>query len=500
MVHGIALVGLEAHRVRLECTCAPGLPLVRLVGLPDTAVREAADRVRTAIQRSGLRWPQERLVVNLAPADLPKRGTSYDLPLALAILAATGQVPTGGLAEVFAFGELGLDGRTRAVSGLLPAARGALRERARALLVPSAAAPEAALVPGLTVVPVDDLGEVVDVLNGRAPARSVVPASAASRIPGPDLSDVRGQPVARRVMELAAAGGHHVLLSGPPGCGKSMLAQRLRGLLPPLDVADALDVAAVHSLAGERSPDQPLQFEPPLREPHHAVSAAALLGGGSGIPRPGEVSLAHRGVLVLDELLETPRWILDALRQPLEQGRVVLTRARARVVYPARVLLVAATNPCPCGHLGNPLRACTCRPDRIDRYRARLSGPLLDRLDLQVGLRPVDRDHLLGAPDGESTATVAGRVAAARHAAVTRWGPRALVATTAVDHVRATVRPGALRALADGLERLGRSARAFDRCLRVARTAADLAGVELVERDHVEEALAYRLPAMEAVP
>jgi magnesium chelatase family protein len=497
VVRSIALVGLEPHPVRVECTRASGLPGLRLVGLPDTAVREAGDRVRTAIQRAGLTWPQDRLVVNLAPADLPKVGTGFDLPLAVGLLAATGQVPLRSLVGLFAVGELGLDGRARPATGSLPAAAGARAHGAERLLVPSAAAGEAALITGLEVVPVDDLAETVAVLRGTRPARRATPAGLAPGGTGPDLAEVRGQPVARRAVELAAAGGHHLLLSGPPGCGKTMLAHRLRGLLPPLAVPEALEVASIHSLAGERAPDQPLDLVPPLREPHHTASAAALVGGGSGIPRPGELSLAHRGVLLLDELLETPRWVLDALRQPLERGAVVITRARARVVYPARVLLVAATNPCPCGHLGDPLRACTCRPDRVERYRSRLSGPLLDRLDLQVDLRPVDRRHLLGPPDSEGTATVAARVLAARERAAERWGRPALVATTPLSRIRPSVRPAALRALADGLERLGRSARAFDRCLRVARTAADLAGSELVTTDHVEEALAYRLSTLE---
>jgi magnesium chelatase family protein len=279
-----------------------------------------------------------------------------------------------------------------------------------------------------------------------------------------------------------------------------MLARRLHGLLPELDLAAALEVASVHSLAGVRPPDAPLSLTPPLREPHHTVSGAGLIGGGTGLPRPGELALAHNGLLLLDELLETPRWVLDALRQPLERGEVVITRSRATVRYPARVMLVAATNPCPCGHLGSTARACTCRPDRIERYRSRLSGPLLDRLDVQVELRPVDRDRLVGPPDGEDTRTVAARVRAARAAAAERWGPGVLSRDATSEQGRATARPAARQALAAAIDGLGLSVRGFDRCLRVARTAADLAGAEAIEVVHVEEAVAYRLPEPVAVP
>ncbi|MFP4234594.1 MAG: YifB family Mg chelatase-like AAA ATPase, partial [Nitriliruptoraceae bacterium] len=421
VVQGVALVGLDPVAVRVEATCSPGLPVLRLVGLPDAAVREAGDRVRTAVQRHGLRWPGERVVVNLAPAELPKVGSSFDLPLALAVLIATGQVPATALTDTWAVGELGLDGSVRPVAGLLPLVAGARQLGATRLLVPAAGAGEAALVEGIELVPVADLGETVAVLrDGRAPS-PVVPVPIAPAPPRPDLADVRGQPIARRAVELAAAGGHHLLLTGPPGCGKTLLAERLHGLLPPLSPDEALQVAAVHALAGERRAGDPLTFAPPLRAPHRLVSAAALLGGGSGVPRPGELSLAHRGVLLLDELLETPRAVLDALRQPLERGEVVLARSRARVRYPAATLLVATTNPCPCGRSGDPRHTCRCRPDQVVRYRSRLSGPLLDRLDVQVALRPLERDSLVTARPGEPSAPVAQRVLAARQLAGERW-------------------------------------------------------------------------------
>lgn len=492
-VGAVALVGLRAQPVRVEAALGGGLPKFRVVGLPDAAVRESGDRIRSAVRRSaGVTWRQADVVVNLSPAALRKTGAGFDLPIALAVLAVLEQVPERTLTDLWALGELGLDGAVRAVPGVLPVA-GAVRERCGRLLVAERGAVEAALVDGLEVVPVADLDEAAGVLRGEAPARAVPTPTPPPREIAPDLRDVRGQPVARRALEIAAAGGHHVLLVGPPGCGKSMLARRLPALLPPLSTDQALEVAAVHSICGQRDPDEPLSRVPPFRAPHHLTSAAGLVGGGTGVGRPGELSCAHHGVLFLDELLEMPRWVLDALRQPLEDGRVTITRSRATVRYPARVLLVAATNPCPCGHRGVAGRPCRCRPDQVERYRSRLSGPLLDRIDLQVALRPVGGEQLLGPPDGEDTATVAARVATARSRAARRWGAGALVRDAPVGEVRRVTTRAAVRRAVRAVEALGLSARAFDRCLRVARSIADLEGCGPTTADHVDEALAYRL-------
>ncbi len=494
VVDTVTLVGIEARAVRLECAVSGGLPGLRLVGLPDAAVREAGERVRAALQRSGFRWPPLRIVVNLAPADLPKVGTGFDLPLALAVLAASGQIDGSGLDGFRVHGEVGLDGRLRGAPGLLAVAIGARRLGAARLLIPEEDAGVTRAVDGLEVWPARDLEEAAALIDRRTYPRSVrtCPSPPPSASSG-DLAEVRGQPVARRAVEVAAAGGHHVLFVGPPGCGKSMLAHRLVTLLPDLHPDAQLEVATVHGIAG--GPHAIPTPRPPVRAPHAGVTAAALVGGGAGIARPGELSLAHHGVLVLDELLETPRPVLDAMRQPLEEGRVVIDRARSRVVLPARVQLVATTNPCPCGMLGHPRRPCTCRPDRIERYRSRLSGPLLDRIDLHVALRPVPRERLTGPSDAESSATVADRVVAARRAAQARQGA-VLNRDAPWEVMQGSAQEAALRLLADGLDVLGASARAHDRCLRVARTIADLAGAEMTEEEHVAEAMALRLPGL----
>ena len=484
--------GLHADLVTVEINLSPGLPGVCIVGLPDAAVREARDRVKAAIVNCGFKFPgTRRLVINLAPADLPKDGGRFDLAMALGILAASGQVPADALAGLEVLGELSLSGDLRPVAGALPAALQAAAAGHR-LLLPVDNSAEATLARRAVVHAARHLGELCTALHaGPLPACAAAPHGAPPE-PGPDLGEVRGQAQARRALEVAAAGAHSLLMTGPPGSGKSMLAQRLPGILPPLPEEDAIEVAAIASISHGGFDARRWGLRP-FRAPHHTASGVALVGGGP-LPRPGEITLAHHGVLFLDELPEFDRRVLEVLREPLETGAITVSRAARQADFPARFQLVAAMNLCPCGYLGDGGAACRCTPDQVARYRARVSGPLLDRLDLQVFVPRVQRALLTAEapPTGESSAQVRGRVAQARARQLARQGkPNAQLAAREMDRHCVLERP-ARQLLDAALGRLALSARAYHRVIKVARTLADLAGRETLGAAQIAEAVGYR--------
>ena len=502
LVQSRALFGLATASVTVEVHLANGLPSFTLVGLADVEVKEARERVRAAIQNAGLEFPSnKRITVNLAPADLPKDSGRFDLPIALGILAASGQIDGTKLAQREYAGELSLSGQLRPVRGALAMALALHAEGiAAALVLPTESAQEAALVPAAEVWGARHLLDVVRqcLPDGSAtPAedgddgwvRASASAAPAEAAPYPDLADVKGQAGAKRVLEIAAAGGHSLLLTGPPGAGKSMLAQRFAGLLPDMTMSEALESAAVASLAQHFTPAQWMRR--PTRAPHHTASAVALVGGGAP-PRPGEISLAHHGVLFLDEFPEFARAALEALREPLESGVITIARAARRAEFPARFQLIAAMNPCPCGHLGSPQRACRCTPEQVARYQGKLSGPLLDRIDLQIEVPALAAPELLAAPVGESSQLVRARVQAARERALVRQGkPNQALQGAEIDRHAALDEP-ARQFMHNAAARLGWSARATHRVLKVARTVADLAGVPALQLTHLAEAVQYR--------
>ena len=497
----VAFEGVSARSVEVQCAVTPGLPAFSIVGLPDKAVSEARDRVRAALSAMSIALPSKRITINLSPADLPKEGSHFDLPIALSLLAALDIVPADEIERTISLGELSLDGTLVPVVGALPAAMTAARED-RSLLCPAASGAEAAWVGAAEVIAAKTLGDVVRHFTGQSAIAPAEPGTVQSAPNGKDIRDVKGQERAKRALEIAAAGRHHILLVGTPGSGKSMLAARLPSLLPPLSAMEALETSMIHSLSGLLD-EGGISRTRPFREPHHTASMAAIIGGGR-TAKPGEVSLAHNGVLFMDEFPEFPRQVLETLRQPIETGEVMIARANAHVKYPCRFMLVAAANPCRCGYAFDPARACSKMPLCAQDYMGRISGPLMDRFDLRVEVPPVHFTDLDLPANGESSETVAGRVAAARAVQDRRFADHDRMRTNADAEGEALKDITMLcsegkKMLTKGAERFGLSARGYHRILRVARTVADLEGAQDIAPNHVAEALSFRLSGPEGI-